>query len=140
STGTTDYLDFSNQPVAQDYTDRVVSLHAAGQLNRIWQSQVVLGQFFDELDDPASTAFMHTWRNSLDWRNNIALGRHHLLTAGAYLAHQHVNALSFGSGYEDVERTRALYLQDQMHYGANRTVLAAHEAHFTSFGDKFAWN
>jgi vitamin B12 transporter len=140
STGTTDYLDFSSQPVSQDYTDRVVSLHASNRFYDNWKSQLIVGQFFDGLEDPHSTDFLHTWRNSLDWRNDIDLNAHHLLTLGAYAAHQHVNALSFGAGYEDIQRTRALYAQDQMHYGAHRVVLAAREAHFSSFGNKFVWN
>ncbi|MDN5865072.1 MAG: TonB-dependent receptor [Gammaproteobacteria bacterium] len=140
STGTTDYLDFFGQPTSQDYTDRVVSLHAAGQLAEIWDSRIILGQYFNGLDNPHTTDFTHTWRNSLDWRNDIDLGRHHLLTAGLFLAHQHVNALSFGTGYEDIERTRAVYLQDQMRYGPHRIVLAAREARFSSFGNKFVWN
>src|SRR5699024_7214839 len=45
STGTTDYLDFSANPVIQDYTDRVASLHAKGQLTNNWQSQLIVGQF-----------------------------------------------------------------------------------------------
>lgn len=140
SAGTTDYLDFFGQPTSQDYLDRVVSLHAEGRINAIWRSQVILGQFFDGLENPHTPDFTHTWRNSLDWRNDIDLGTHHLLSAGVFFAHQHVNALSFGTAYEAIERTRAVYLQDQMHYGAHRIVLAAREAHFSSFGNKFVWN
>lgn len=140
STGTTDYLDFSMAPTSQDYTDRVASLHLGGQLSEQWHSRIIVGQFFDGLDAPHSSDFTHTWRNSLDWRNDLSLGAHHLLSIGAFLAHQHVNASSFGSGYEEISRTRALYVQDQMHYGQHRIVLAAREAHFTSFGSKFVWN
>lgn len=140
SRGTTDYLNFSLAPTSQDYTDRVASLHLGGQLAEPWHSRIILGQFFDGLENPHSADFTHTWRNSLDWRNDLTLGGHHLLSVGVFLAHQHVNASSFGTSYEDVTRTRAIYAQDQMHYGAHRLVLAAREAHFSSFGDKFVWN
>ncbi|MGH8160876.1 MAG: TonB-dependent receptor, partial [Gammaproteobacteria bacterium] len=128
STGTTDYLNFALDPVGDDYTDRVASVHLASQLDHDWHSRVILGQFFDGIDQVPGPnnppGFTHTWRNSLDWRNDVNVGAHQLVSAGVFLAHQHVNANSFGTKYDEITRTRALYAQDQIHFGAHRIVLA----------------
>ncbi|MGH8270806.1 MAG: TonB-dependent receptor domain-containing protein [Gammaproteobacteria bacterium] len=140
SAGTSDYLDFSLNPVSQDYDNRVTALHLASRINENWRSRVILGQLFAGIQQIQAPDYTHTWRNSLDWRNDVNLGDHQLLSAGVYLAHEHVNALSFGSGYDDITRTRALYAQDQIHFGAHRIVLAGRESHFSSFGNQFTWN
>jgi len=140
SSGTSDYLDFSLNPASEDYTDRVAGVHLARQMSTNWHSRVILGQYFNSIQQIQVPDFLHTWRNSLDWRNDIDLGAHQLLSTGAYLAHQHVNALSYGSGYDQVETNQALYAQDQIEWDAQRLVLAGRLTHFSSFGDQFTWN
>lgn len=140
SSGTSDYLDFSLNPVSEDYTDRVASVHLARQMNSIWSSRMILGQYYNTVQQIQAPDFVNTWRNSADWRNDIDLGSHQLLSAGVYLAHQHVDSLSFGSGYDQTDTNQALYAQDQIGWGANRVVLAGRMTHFSSFGDQFTWN
>jgi vitamin B12 transporter len=140
SAGTSDYLDPSLKPTSEDYTDRVASVHLARQITQDWHGRLILGQFFDGIQQVQSPDYTRTWRNSLDWRNDVNLGAHQLLSAGLYFAHQHVSALSYGTGYDEVSRTDALYAQDQIQFGAHRIVLAGRESHFTSFGNQFTWN
>lgn len=140
SSGTSDYLNFFGNPRSEQYTDRVVSVHLSRQVNPAWHSRLLLGQFFDGIEQIQSADFTHSWRNSLDWRNDIKVNGHQLLTIGTYLAHEHVNALSFGVGYDAPTSQQALYAQDQLQYGKSRFVLAGRESHFSSFGDQFTWN
>jgi len=140
STGTSDYLDYTGTPISEDYTDRVTSAHLVRHLTGDWRSRLLLGQFFDGIEQQQSTDYTHTWRNSVDWRNDLGLGAHHLLTLGAYHAHEHVNAQSYGTGYDTITTTNAVYAQDQMSFGPHRIVLAGRESHFSSFGGQFTWN
>ncbi|HEX5314325.1 MAG TPA: TonB-dependent receptor [Gammaproteobacteria bacterium] len=140
SSGTTNYLDFALNPASEDYTDRVGSVHLERTMSSNWQSRVILGQFFDDIQQLQSSDYTRTWRNSLDWRNDLSLGTHQLLSVGAYLAHEHVSALSFGTGYDEITRTQALYAQDQLAFGPHQVILAARESHFSSFGNQFTWN
>lgn len=140
STGTSDYLDFAGAPLGEDYTDRVASAHLARQMNARWHSRLLFGQFFDGIEQQQSADYTHTWRNSLDWRNDLQAGAHDLVSIGAYHAHEHVNALSYGTLYDTVTTTNALYLQDQMRYGPHSVVLAGRESRFSSFGSQFTWN
>ncbi len=140
SAGTSDYLDFFLNPVSEDYDNRVAGLHLAKRINDTWHSRVILGQFFEGIEQMQSPDYTRSWRNSLDWRNDVNVGDYQLLSAGVFLAHEHVAALSYGTGYDDITRTRALYAQDQIHFGAHRIALAGRESHFSSFGDQFTWN
>lgn len=140
SSGTSDYLDYSLNPVSEDYTDRVAGLHLSRRMNADWSSRMILGQYYNDIRQVQSTDFLNTWRNSVDWRNDIALGQHQLLSAGLYLAHQHVNALSYGTAYDRTHGNQALYTQDQIGWDAQRVVLAGRLTHFSSFGDQFTWN
>lgn len=140
SSGTSDYLDFSGTPASEDYTDRVASVHMDRQINGIWYSRLILGQYYNNIQQVQSPDFLNTWRNSADWRNDLALGKHNLVSAGLYLAHQHVNALSYGSGYDQVDNNHAVYAQDQIDWGIQRLVLAGRITHFSSFGSQFTWN
>ncbi len=140
SSGTSDYLDFSGNPASEDYTDRVTGVHLSRQISPIWSSRLILGQYYNNIRQIRSTDYLNTWRNSADWRNDFALGTHNLVSAGLYLAHQHVNALSYGTSYDQVDDDNAAYAQDQIDWGIQRVVLAGRLTHFSSFGNQFTWN
>lgn len=140
SRGTTDYLNFFLTPVSADYTDRVVGLHLGRQMNSIWHSRVLLGQFYGDRHQIQSPDFSRSRRNSIDWRNNIDLDAHQILTLGLYAMHEHVSALSYGQGYDSTSSSRAAYAQDQLNFGPQRLVLAARAIDYTSFGTKTVWN
>lgn len=140
SSGTSDYLDFALQPASEDYTNRVASIHLERQMSSTWSSRMILGQFFNGIQQIQTPDYLHTWRNSIDWRNELAVGSHQLVSAGLYLAHQHVNALSYGSGYDRTHSDHALYGQDQIQWGVQRVVLAGRVTHFSTFGSQFTWN
>ena len=140
SSGTSDYLGFTGNPASEDYTDRVASVHLARQINSVWSSRLIIGQYYNGIRQIQSSDFLNTWRNSADWRNDLMLGTHNLVSAGLYLSHQHVNALSYGSGYDQIDNDRAVYAQDQIDWGTQRLVLAGRSTHFSSFGSQFTWN
>ncbi|MGH8426695.1 MAG: TonB-dependent receptor domain-containing protein [Gammaproteobacteria bacterium] len=140
SSGTSDYLDFSLDPVSEDYTDRVADVHLERAMSADWRSRMILGQFFDGIQQVQSPDYTNTWRNSVDWRNDLNLDAHQLLSVGAYFAHEHVDALSYGTGYDTTTNESALYAQDQLQFGAQQFVLAGRQSHFSSFGDQFTWN
>lgn len=140
SQGTSDYLSFLGSPLSEDYTDRVTSIHLLKSLSPSWSSRIVLGQFFDGIDQVQSPDFTRSWRNSINWRNDVLVGPYQLFTFGLYYAHDHVGALSYGTGYDSVTRTEAVYGEDQVTFGRQQALLAVRDSYFSSFGHQLTWN
>ncbi len=154
SSGNTQYMDFSPNPpfnlVPQDehFQNQVTSMDLTGHFLPGWRSRLSLSHMLDEIGqlqgDPfnpqQSPDFVHTQRNVMDWQNDIALGEYQLLTAGLYSEAQHVSSQSFGLGYDAPDRINALYLEDDLHAGRHRLVVAARNTHDQAFGNHLTWN
>ena len=154
SSGNTQYTSFSaNPPFAlapfdEDFHNQTTSLDLTGHLLPGWRSNLNLSHMLDEIDQSQADSFnpqqspdfVHTQRNVIDWQNDIALGEYQLLTAGLYSEAQHAASQSFGLGYDAPDRINALYLEDDLHVGPHRLVVAARDTHDQAFGNHLTWN
>jgi len=140
ASGTSDYLDFTLNPISQDYTNRIVSLRLNTALLDTWTTTLQLSQATDLIDQNQSGDYDHTRRNVLDWQHNLQVGQAQLLTGGLYVAAEHVSSIVFGSGYGEDLDTRAVYAQDDISLGAHRLLLAARYTDHDAFGRHTTWD
>ncbi|MDE2220406.1 MAG: TonB-dependent receptor, partial [Gammaproteobacteria bacterium] len=84
--------------------------------------------------------FDHTRRDALDAQYSWRAFTSDELTAGAVLANEHTQSLSFGLPYDVYTHTLLAFAQDQLHRGANELLLAAGYTHHETFGAHTTWN
>ena len=161
STGSTQYAnavynaDFtafqSFTPLSEDFSNRLLAVHASGDVTDSWHSRLTLSRVIDDLrqeqNDPYALViggdFDYTSRDTLDWQNDVKINTAALkqtLTFGAIVYSEQTNSLSFGTGYEIDSRAQTYYAQDQLEAGRNRLLLAVGDAHYSAFGDHATWN
>jgi vitamin B12 transporter len=161
ATGTTQYAeavynaDFtafqSFTPLSEDFSNRLLAVHAAGDLTANWHTRVTLSRVVDDLrqqqDDPFALLpggdFDYTSRDTVDWQNDVKIDTASLkqtLTFGATTYKEQTNSLSFGTAYAIDTHAQTYYLQDQLEAGPNRLLLAGGIAHYSAFGDHATWN
>lgn len=154
SSGNTQFTGFSNNPpyalapFDENYRNQTTGLNVGASPLEGWHSNLHLSHMLDAVDqqqaDPFNPAqapdFVRTQRNVIDWQNDIALGDYQLLTAGLYSEAQHAGSQSYGLGYDAPDRISAVYLEDDLHEGAHRLVVAARNTHDQAFGNHATWN
>ena len=145
SEGTTEYLDFSGNPLDQDFSNRVAAIEWQSELIDNWQSSVNLSHIVDDLEQNQANFlgdfdFAETQRNVLDWQNNFALGDINQLTAGLYLSREDTESSSFGLGFDESTDVDAIYVQDWINIGANTLLLAARLTDHETFGNETTWS
>jgi vitamin B12 transporter len=143
SDGTQEYFDFLSAPVSQSYRDSTTSLTLVRDSGS-WRSTLLLASYDDEIaqDQPnpftAATDFVRTARESVDWQNDLDLGRHGL-TLGAAWSDESSAAEAFGA-YHESTRVVAVYAQDRLDLGADDLALAARLSDHSTAGDQLSWN
>lgn len=134
ASGRTAYHDFLLLPLSQDFSNRKTALAIKATPITPWVTILRVGQARDHIDQVQNNDFAHTDRTSVDWQNDLQLGRHNLLTLGAYQADEHTEALSYGTQFDVDTETRALYAQDQLQLGANSLLAAWRTTRHETFG------
>lgn len=138
--GNNEYLDFSLNPVAQDYQNSRTALRVDLSVNDLWQSQTTLAYVTDEIDQNQSSDFAHTRRTTVDWQNDINLTDDQLLTAGLYFSHEDTTSLIFGTGYDVTTDITAMYLQDDVNLDRHHVILSGRYNQHEDFGNHATWN
>jgi vitamin B12 transporter len=138
--GTSDYVDFSLNPVSEDYTNRVVALKLKTTFADNWSSELKLSRTQDLIDQNQSSDFAHTRRGSLDWQNNVQLGNAQLLTAGLYGSRETASITAAPSSFELKTNVKALYAQDNIDLGTNHFLVSARLSDYNSFGKHTTWD
>jgi len=138
--GTSDYLDYTLAPLSQDYANRVTELKVNAAPQDSWTTTLRLSRAVDNIDQNQSSDFAHTRRDSVDWQNNLQLTTEQLLSAGLYASREHISSISYGSGFGDNTKTKALYAQDDLNLGPHRLLLAARHTHHDAFGGHITWD
>ena len=131
---------FNLAPVAQDYSTAAYALTAAWEAPAALSLRATLSRVVDDIDQKESNDYAHTRRDSLDLQLDAPLGGRQLLTAGALLAREQADALSYGTAFRARTDTALLYLQDQIRLGAGELLLAAGHSHHETFGNRGTWN
>lgn len=137
--GNTEYLDFFQAPLDQDFKNQATTLQLDATPLASWQSSILISRVVDELAQNQSPDFFSTNRRSLDWQNDVRTGNHQL-TAGLYLSAEDTEAMSWGSGYEEATDVNAIYIQDQVSFGSHDLVAAARHTRHETAGDHNTWN
>jgi hypothetical protein len=73
--GTSEYSDFFVTPVDQDFENSALALTAAFAPAESWDARLMLGYAVDDLEQNQSPDFLDTERYTLDWQNDVAVGR-----------------------------------------------------------------
>jgi len=138
-------------PQDELFTNTLLAVHASGDLTDVWHARLTASRVVDDLrqqqDDVYATApvgdFDYTSRDTLDFQNDFKFATgplDQIVTAGAILADEHTDSLSYGTGYSIETNARTFYAQDQLSAGPNRLLLALGEAHHPAFGDHTTYN
>lgn len=144
--GKTEYftdLDFdgAQEPVDQDFRNGVTALTLTATPTDIWGTSLKVSYDIDSIKQNQSDDVARTKRWTGDWQNDIQVGEYQLFTAGAYLAEEQTDAVTFGSGFYGKDKTiKAVFGQDQIDYGRGQLLLAARYTDDGFFGDKTTWN
>ncbi|MGD8378135.1 MAG: TonB-dependent receptor [Gammaproteobacteria bacterium] len=138
--GTSQYLDFSLNPVSQDFTNRTVALDYHLPVNAIWTTSLNTARMIDRTDQNQSRDHAHTRRDMIDWQNELTIDGHQALVAGIYLAREHTAAASFGLDYGENTPVRAVYAEDDFATGRHHLVVAGRLTDHDAFGRHGTWN
>ena len=137
--GNTEYLDFFLNPLDQDYRNESTALELATDFGDRGDSKLLVSHMVDEIEQKQSDDYVISRRLALDWQYAFAIEGHEL-AAGIFLADENAEALSFGSGFDEDTRTRAVFVQDSISRGAHRMFVAARYTDHATFGSEITWN
>lgn len=140
ASGTAEYSDFFITPLDQDFENTSLALDARFSPRAAWDSRLGVARMIDELGQNQSPDRLQTRRWQLDWQNDIALGQHHVLTAGLLLQQDDAHSQSFGTAFSASTTTGHGYLQDQVSLGRHRLLLAVGHVDHETFGGHQSWN
>lgn len=138
--GTNDYLDFLLNPVSQDFLNGTSALEMHNDFTADWSSVLSVSQARNEITQNQSADAAITRRDVLDWQHDLALSDHQLLTAGLYLASEDTESISAFNPFAESVDSRAVYLQDSLHWNRQQLELAARYTDHDAFGTHTSWN
>lgn len=139
ASGNNEYFDFFLAPLDQDFRLASTALEVKTALPNDVQSKLVLSHIDDSIEQKQSADFVESKRYAVDWQVSLPTGNHEWV-GGIYLVDETASSLSFGSGFEEDTRVRALFIEDQWSRGVHRTFVAARLSDHDSFGNHFTWN
>jgi vitamin B12 transporter len=147
ASGTSNYLNGPTTPLDQDFLDRIVRADFGLQATSNWNTRVALSRMNNRIDQNQPLTFISgemdylgTVRDTVDWQNDVQLGDHHKVTAGAAYTDENAHALSYGTLYDSNTYITNVYAQDQMTFDAHALLLAAGYNDYSTFGSHATWN
>lgn len=138
--GTSEYLDFLLAPVSQDFLNSSSALELQNDFTANWTSLLSLSQTRNEIIQNQSTDAAITKRNVLDWQHDLMIGDRQLFTAGIYLTSEETESVSAFNPFTENVDSRALYVQDTLHWNNQSVELAARYTDHDAFGAHTSWN
>ncbi len=139
ASGTNEYMDFFLTPVDQEFRNQTSALSIENPFGDRAQSKLLLSYTVDDIDQNQAEDFVTSKRLALDWQYSLQL-ENHALAAGVFAANEDAEALSFGSGFDEGTRTRALFVQDSYTNGRHRWFAAGRYTDHETFGNELTWN
>jgi vitamin B12 transporter len=137
--GESEYLGFFG-PLDQDFRNQVLSLGAALQPAKSWESSLAISRMEDQVRQNQSTDFVRTVRPAAAWANTLALGGAQYLSFGAQAAREEVSAESFGAPITENRDLYSAYLQYEAAVGPHRALAALSGVDHDTFGSQVTWN
>ena len=137
--GIVEYLDFFLTPVDQDFLNSTTAFEFDKQIGERGTSKFVAAYMQDEIQQNQSEDFVESDRLSIDWQYTHAFSAH-TITGGLYAMNETARTLSFGSGFDEDTRVRAVFVQDQWTHDRHRAFVALRLTDHESFGDQTTYN
>jgi len=140
SSGNTQYLDFFNLPVDQDFQNTSTAVTAKTTMGASWFSTLKLSHISDKIDQNQSSDFVHTSRYALDWQNDVQWNPQNLLTAGLYRSQENTIASVYGTGFDIDTYVNAVFAQNVRTTSRTTLITGLRYTKHQFFGDKTTWN
>lgn len=140
SIGNTEYLDFSNLPVDQDFQNTNTTITAKTPMTASWASTLKLSRITDKIDQNQSSDFAHTTRYAIDWQNDVQWSTQNLLTAGLYRSQENTKASVYGTGFDVDTYVNAGFVQNVRTTKATTLITGLRHTQHETFGDYTTWN
>jgi vitamin B12 transporter len=137
--GVVEYLDFFLAPVDQDFLNSTTAFEFDKQIGERGTSKFIAAYMRDEIEQNQSEDFVESDRLSIDWQYTHALSAH-TITGGLYVMDETARTLSFGSGFDEDTRVRAVFIQDQWTHDRHRAFVALRLTDHESFGNQTTYN
>jgi len=140
SSGTTEYLDFFQSPVSQDFMNLSGSIDINKTMSELWTSNLNIGFTTDDLDQNDLVDFNDSRKLFFEWQNNFQVNKNHQIVMGAYWADESFEANNYGLIVDTIKQSKALYLEDMIAHGKHRFLAAARLSNKEEIDDKATWN
>ena len=140
SSGTTEYLDFFQSPVSQDFENLSGSIDINKTMSEQWTSNLNIGFTTDDLDQNDLVDFNDSKKLFFEWQNNFQVNENHQIVMGAYWADESFEANNYGLMIDTKKQSKALYLEDMIAHGRHRFLAAARLSNKEEIDDKATWN
>ena len=140
SSGNTQYLDFSNAPVDQDFENATTAITAKTTMGSSWVSTLKLSHISDKIDQNQSSDFAHTSRYAVDWQNDVQWNAKNLLTAGVYRSQENTKASIYGTGFDVDTYVNAAYAQNVLTSTSTTLITGLRFTQHQTFGDNTTWD
>jgi vitamin B12 transporter len=137
--GIVEYLDFFLTPVDQDFLNSTTAFEFDKLIGERGTSKFVAAYMRDEIQQNQSEDFVESDRLSIDWQYTHAFSAH-TITGGLYAMDETARTLSFGSGFDEDTRVRAVFVQDQWTQERHRAFIALRLTDHESFGNQTTYN
>ncbi|MFK7887403.1 MAG: TonB-dependent receptor plug domain-containing protein [Gammaproteobacteria bacterium] len=140
ATGNTEYLDFFDSLVDQDFRNSVAAVTLDTPLTATWTSRVDVSLATDDIEQQQSDDVANTDRLAIDWQNTIDLGADQTLVAGLYAFTEDTESLVFGTGFDEQTDVVAVYVEDNLQRDAHTLSVAARYTDHDTFGGQTTWH
>ena len=140
SSGTTEYLDFFQSPVSQDFMNLSGSIDINKTMSELWTSNLNIGFTTDDLDQNDLVDFNDSRKLFFEWQNNFQVNKNHQIVMGTYWADESFEANNYGLIVDTNKQSKALYLEDIIALGRHRFLAAARLSNKEEIDDKATWN
>ena len=139
ATGSSEYLDFFESPLDQDFENRSTALEVRTAFSKSLDSRLIAAYTTDDIAQNQSRDFVESSRLSFDWQLTWT-GNEHVIAAGLYAVDEDAASFSFGTGFDENTTSNAVFLQDQWSHKRHRTLIAVRLTDHETFGSETTWN
>ncbi|QHS11029.1 TonB-dependent receptor [Sinimarinibacterium sp. NLF-5-8] len=137
SRGTAEYYDtFTPALQSQDYRNQTLAVDLGLPLSAAWQLQTRASRTEDRIDQNQSADFAKSVRSTLAADAVFSHGIQRL-TLGARFANEDVDALSFGSAFDEDRDILTLRAQDEVNWNRHHLVAGGSWADYDGFGSRW---
>ena len=139
ASGKVEYLDFFLSPLDLDFLNKSSSMEINNLLTESLSSKILLSYIKDDITQNQSDDFVVSQRHALDWQLNFRHSLHNLVL-GMFLSNEDASSFSWGSGFKEDTKTKAIFINDSINIEKQKFFIAGRYTNHETFGNKFTWN